>query len=120
MAAVAAARSAARDELLAAEAEAAAAAVAGCHLDVDFVDEHQEAWRESERRSAGRPSTRAAVCQSTPSSGQDADEAAARAVILEPHAAGDLGEQRVVFAEADVEARPEPAAALAHENRRRR
>ena len=40
VAAVAAARAAARDELLAAEREAAASAVAGCDVDVDFVDEH--------------------------------------------------------------------------------
>ena len=39
-AAVAAVGSAARDELLAAEAQRAAAAVAGLDVDVDFVDEH--------------------------------------------------------------------------------
>ena len=41
VAAVAAVGAAARDELLAAEAEAAVAAVAGGDVDVDFVDEHQ-------------------------------------------------------------------------------
>ena len=39
-AAVAAARAAARDELLAAEREAPAPAVAGFYVDVDFVNEH--------------------------------------------------------------------------------
>ena len=41
LAAVAAIGTAARDELLAAEAERAAAAVAGLDVDVDFVDEHR-------------------------------------------------------------------------------
>ena len=40
VAAVAAVGPAARDELLAAEAQAAVAAVAGGDVDVDFVDEH--------------------------------------------------------------------------------
>ena len=40
VAAVAAVGAAARDELLAAEAQAAVAAVAGSDVDVDFVDEH--------------------------------------------------------------------------------
>jgi hypothetical protein len=38
-------------------------------------------------------------------------------VVLELHLAADLGEQRVVLAEADVEPRPEPAPALAHRDR---
>ena len=41
VAAVAAVGPAARDELLAPEAETAAAAVAGRDVDVDFVDEHR-------------------------------------------------------------------------------
>ena len=41
LAAVAAIRPAARDELLAAEAERAAAAVSGRDVNVDFVDEHE-------------------------------------------------------------------------------
>ena len=40
LAAVAAIRTAARNELLAPEAESAATAVAGFDVDVDFVDEH--------------------------------------------------------------------------------
>ena len=39
------------------------------------------------------------------------------AVIFELHAAVDLGEERVVLAETDVEPGLEPAAALAHEDR---
>ena len=47
----------------------------------------------------------------------NADHAAVRAVVGELHAAGDLREQRVVLAAADVQAGPEPPAALADENR---
>src|SRR6478672_3723124 len=43
----------------------------------------------------------------------DADDAAARAVVLELHAPGGLGEDRVVLAEAGVQARLKTAAALA-------
>src|SRR5215204_1731140 len=47
----------------------------------------------------------------------DADDAAAGAVVLELHPSSDLRKQRVVLAEADVQARPETAAALPHEDR---
>src|SRR5262249_46447445 len=47
----------------------------------------------------------------------DADEAAARAVVLELDDPGDLGEQRIVLAEADVLAGVEATAALADEDR---
>src|SRR5512145_1852768 len=47
----------------------------------------------------------------------NADDAPAGAVILELHAAADLGKERVVLAEADVQARLEPPPALTHENR---
>ena len=40
-----------------------------------------------------------------------------RAVIFEPHAARDLREQRVVVPEPDVQARTEPPASLADEDR---
>ena len=49
--------------------------------------------------------------------GKDRDHAAARAVIGELHGAVDLGEERVVLAEPDVEAGTELASALAHEDR---
>src|SRR5204862_3186771 len=48
---------------------------------------------------------------------QDADLAAARAVIFKPDAAGDFRENRIVFAEAGVQARFEAASPLAHDNR---
>src|SRR5262245_40405045 len=48
---------------------------------------------------------------------QDADDAAVRAVVLELHASGDLGEDRVVLAEAGVEARAEAAPPLADDDR---
>ena len=72
-------------------------------LNVDFVDEH--------RRERRLPADQ--LC----STGTDADHAAVRAVIGELHVARDLGEERVVLAAADVQARLEAAAALAHEDR---
>src|ERR1041384_7544286 len=50
-------------------------------------------------------------------SGNDGDDAAHRAMILEFHASGDLGKNRVVLAETGVEPGTEPAAALAHDDR---
>src|SRR5205085_796101 len=47
----------------------------------------------------------------------DADHPAAGAMILELDRPVDFGEQRVVLAEADVQAGPELAAALPNENR---
>src|SRR5439155_22947381 len=47
----------------------------------------------------------------------NADHAAVRAVILEFHAPRDLRKDRVVFAEARVEPRSEPAATLPHDDR---
>ncbi len=47
----------------------------------------------------------------------NADNPALGAVIFELHAPADLGKQRVVLAEPDVQARTEPAAALAHQDR---
>src|SRR5207248_2801807 len=46
----------------------------------------------------------------------DADDAAVRAVVLELHAAGDLREDRVVFAEAGVQPRAESPPALTHDD----
>ena len=48
---------------------------------------------------------------------QDADHSALRAVILELDLSIDLRKQRVVFPETDIQSRPEPPAALTHENR---
>src|SRR5688500_4723806 len=47
----------------------------------------------------------------------DADDAAVSAVVLELHASGDLGEDRVVLAEARVQAGAKPPTALAHDDR---
>src|SRR5215207_9102573 len=46
----------------------------------------------------------------------DADASAVLAVVLEPDLAIDLREQRVVLAEADVQARIEAPTLLAHQN----
>ena len=112
VAAVAAARAAARDELLAAEREASASAAARLDVDVDFVDEH----RTSDRLDSGTAVT-PGPARLPAYSTADADDAAVGAVVLEPHAAGDLGEDRVVLAEAGVQPGTEPAAALAHDDR---
>ena len=47
----------------------------------------------------------------------DADGAAVRAVVGELDTSSDLCKQRVVLAEANVQPRTKPAAALTHENR---
>ena len=49
--------------------------------------------------------------------GQDADDAAARAVIFKSDAAGDLREDGVVFAQSRIETRAEPATALPDDDR---
>src|SRR5581483_7779417 len=89
--AVAAAGAAARDELFAAEREAAASAVPCFDVNVDFVYEQLF-------------------------DGLDADDSPMRAVILEPHAPRYLREDRVVFADAGVQAGTEAASALAHDD----
>jgi hypothetical protein len=38
-------------------------------------------------------------------------------VVFEPHAPADFRKERVVFAKADVETRPEAASALTHQDR---
>ncbi len=136
VAAVAAVGPAARDELLPAEAHRPASAVTGSDFDFDFVNEHGKAWSlrlsgsggsvESAGRQIGRNEKRRRACRRrrlTFGAGpaycdrMNADVASARAVVLELHLAADLGEQRVVLAETDVEPRPEPAPALAHQDR---
>ena len=113
-AAVAAVRTAARDELLAPEAQAAIAAGACLNVDVDFVDEHVSQDQET-RLSRGRE--RPGPDRSLLFDRNDADLAAVLAVILEADLAVDLGEERVVLAEADVQARLESTSLLAHQDR---
>jgi len=48
---------------------------------------------------------------------QDADSPAACTVVFKSYTPGDLREERVVFAEPDVQARRESAATLPYENR---
>ena len=83
----------------------------GRDVDVDFVDKHGDA------ASTGSGDSTAERSSAYYSSGQDRDDPAARAVVRELHGAVDLGEQRVVLAEPDVQARTEAASALAHQNR---
>ena len=49
--------------------------------------------------------------------GMDADEAAGMAFVFELHDAGDLRKERIVLADADVDAGLELGAALANKNR---
>jgi len=60
--------------------------------------------------SSSSPAARTLLC------GLDADEAAGAAFVFELDDAGDLGEKRVVLADADVHAGLKLCAALAHEN----
>ena len=90
---------------------APAAAVAGGDVNIDFVYEHA---RDRSRASAASRVRRVALgAASQLLERQHADDAAARAVILELDRAVDLGKQRVVLAEADVQARAELAARAA-------
>ena len=132
-AAVAAIGAAAGDEFLATETEAAPASVAGAYVNVDFVDEHTTEASGISPQASGLSQAQG-LTDAMPETaliprpdawglplfdfdGNDADAATVRAVVLELHRAGDLGEQRVVLPEADVEARAEAATALADENR---
>ena len=47
----------------------------------------------------------------------DADPSAMCAMVRELDATSDLGEQRIVFASADIRARPEPLASLTYQDR---
>ena len=95
--AVAAARSTARDALFAAERETSASAVAGRDVNVDFVDEQFFIEALFDRLNA--------------------DDPPVSAVVLEPHTPGNLREDRVVLADAGVEAGPEASSALTHDDR---
>jgi len=94
---VAAARAAARHELLAAERHGATATVTGRDVNVDFVYEHAKEILSLER--------------------QHADHAPLGAMILELDLAVDLRKKRVVFAETDIQAGSESTPALAHQYR---
>ena len=103
--AVAAIRAAARHELLAPEAHGAAAAVAGGDMDVYFVDE-----RRHGRSSVDSHSPPVGLCSravQAVSTGCTLITRPRAPWSRELHPAVDLCEQRVVLAEADVEARPE-------------
>src|SRR5262249_14452922 len=77
--------------LLSTEGQTSAASSTCRHMNVDFVDEHLL------RR-------------------QNADDAPARAVVLETDTAGNLRENRVVFTQPRVQARSEAPPALAHDD----
>jgi hypothetical protein len=83
----------------------------GCDVNIDFVYKH--ASGVAMPRGAGAPRFR----RSLPFERNHADDAPARAVILELDRPVDLREERIVFAETDVEPRAEPPPALPHEDR---
>ena len=107
-AAVAAVRAAARDELFAPEAQAAAAAGARLNVNVDFVDEHQSMQVNAQLQ--GPVPKRPSHWELAWELGfrplldrDDANPSAVLAVVFEADLAVDLGEERVVLAEPDVE-----------------
>src|SRR2546422_4521232 len=116
MTAVAAARTTTRHELLAAERETAASAVARFDVNVYFVNKHKigelVSWRlgESIHQPTNSPTHQLFDWL-------NADDSPVRAVVLELHAAGNLREDRVVFTEPRIESRAEPASALANDDR---
>jgi hypothetical protein len=116
---VAAARPAARHELLAPEGHRATAAVACGDVNIDFIYKHISA--RTKRRSLSSASAARACSSALRTSSafqrQHADHTTARAMIFELHAAVDLREERVVLPETDVQTGTEPAAALTDEDR---
>jgi hypothetical protein len=96
--AVAAAGAAARDELLPPEGEAAVTAIARLDGDDYFIYEQRLTdWLKLFNRF-------------------DADELAHLATVFEFDHAGDFGEERIVFAPADIDAGLDGCAALAHDD----
>src|SRR5690606_20292052 len=124
IAAVAAVRAAERDELLAAEAHAAVAAVAGDDGDFCFVDEFHFGAKGKgsgiKRGAETRSPAEAGLLQalSLTSGGRDHVDGAAllRALDGELDGAVDQREQRVVAAQADARTRMELGAALADDD----
>jgi hypothetical protein len=110
MTAVAAVGPAARHELLAAEAQGPVSAGPCDDMDIDLVYEH------SITKASG-PGPWAFVRRALfLRDRNDTYLAAVVAVILEAHLAVDLREERVILAEADVEAGLEATTLLAHQN----
>src|SRR5207249_8856869 len=107
--AVAAARSAARNALLASKRQTSVSTAARDNVNLDFVDEHQGKVKREENGVMGTPLLHF--------DGEDADDSAARAVILELHPTRDLGEDRIVFAPAGIPPGTKSPSPLANDNR---
>ena len=107
MAAVSATRAPARYSFFAPEREAPTTAVAGRDVDIDFVNEHG--------RNLVIGLSNYQICALL--QGQDADDAPARPVILEPDAPGNLRKDGVVFAATHVQTRAESSSALTDDDR---
>src|SRR5215471_4244417 len=108
-AAIAAAGTAARDELLPAEGKATVPAVAGLYENSYFINEHRKAagvWFCRRLDETGGE-----LC-----AGLDVNEPAHATAVAELDHAGHLGEESVVLAPADINAGLQLGAALAHDD----
>jgi hypothetical protein len=85
-------------------------------VDVDFVDEHRRI-QVSGIRIQNSSDSRFLIPDSSSFYGDDGNLPAVLAVVLEADLAVDLGEQGVIFAEPDIEARLETTSLLTHEDR---
>jgi len=108
-AAIAAAGSAARNEFLPAEGKATVTAVAGLYVNSYFVNKHRKAAGVHSCRRLVR--TKGELC-----AGLDVDELAHATAVAELDDASDLGEESVVLTPADIDARLQLGAALAHDD----
>src|SRR5690606_34191225 len=120
VAAVAAVRAAARNELLAPEAHATVAAAAGLDIDVRFVDEFHGVnpnKKAPPKRGFREPCGALRAGRPRQALSDDADQAAVpRPFDGERDPTGGRREQRMVAADADVDARVILRAALAHDD----
>jgi hypothetical protein len=95
--------------------------MAGSNVDVDFVNKHEK--KATKARNHEKTILRVFVFFVAGSwllwlfDRMNADESAARAVILEFHTSRDLGKECVVLTETNIQSRPEAASTLPHENR---
>ena len=140
IAAVAATGAAARNIFFAAKCDTAVAAVAGFYENLCFVNKHKISFFRSAlgiqqvcapdnkkrplpgqrpRRRESGPLQNAAPTRTSVHSGDDADEAAATALVFELHMTGDERKQRVILTLPDILAGLVLRAALADENRAR-
>jgi hypothetical protein len=115
---VTAAGAASWDKFFSAEGDAAMSAVSGFDCDFGFVDEHDEPQRHREHRE--KPTNGPYLCPLCLCGllyWLDGNESSGSAFILELHDTGNLCEQRIVFADADIQTGLELRPSLANEDR---